>query len=147
MIHIYSDGATQPNPGKGAYGVVIIYPSGQIAQHCGYLGDNVTNNFCELTGFIEGLRRVDPKSEVTFHLDSRYVLDSIAKGWVYNWKKNNWKTAKGTPVANKELWIKALEIIKGRNISYNWVKGHSGNEYNELADQLANIAIKTREVK
>ena len=137
---MYSDGSCLGNPGHSGWGAVIIYPSGQIAEHSGYLGHG-TNNSAEIYAFIEGVRRIDPKTPVTVHLDSRYVLDSLSKGWVFNWKRNNWKTAKGHEVANKEIWQKAIEIIKGRNITYLWVKGHSGDQYNDMADKLATTAV------
>ena len=140
MIHMYSDGGSQPNGGPSGWGVVIIYPSGQIAQHCGYLG-NGSNNQAELQGFINGIKRIDPSSPVTAHLDSKYVLDAIGKGWIKNWLKNGWKTAKGTPVANQNLWLELIEVIKGRNITYEWVKGHSGDAYNDMADKLATTVI------
>jgi ribonuclease HI len=140
MIHLYCDGGCRPSPGKGGWGVVIIYPSGQVAQHCGYLGDS-TNNRAELSSLISGLQRIDPSQEVTVFSDSRYVIDGFSRGWIDNWKKNGWKTSKKEPVANKDLWLQASEIVKGRNIIWTWVKAHAGNQYNELADSLATLAI------
>lgn len=144
MILVYTDGSAKNNPnGESGWGAVIVYPSGQVAQHCGYLGVG-SNNQAELKGFIEGVRRTDPATPIKVFLDSKYVLDGMTRGWVKNWQRNGWKTAKGTPVANRELWEDAVEIVKGRNISYEWVKAHNGNEYNEMADKLADAAITTR---
>lgn len=147
MIKLYCDGGAHPgNPGPSGWGAVIVYPSGQVAQHCGYIGDG-TNNVAELTSLIEGLRRIDPREPTTVYSDSRYVIDAFTRGWIQNWKKNGWKTSKNLPVANKELWLQAIEITKGRNIQWEWVKAHAGNEYNELADSLATLAIKNGKAK
>lgn len=142
MIKLYCDGGSVPNPGHAGWGAVVVYHSGQVAQHCGYIGSYFSNNFSEVTALIEGLKRIDPKEPTTVYSDSRYVIDAFVKGWLQNWKKNGWKTAKGLPVANKELWLKAIEIVKGRKIQWEWVKAHAGNEYNELADSLATTAIR-----
>jgi ribonuclease HI len=144
MIKIYCDGACKNNPGPGGWGAVIVYDSGQIAQHCGYVSDLTTNNACEMMALIEGLKRVDPATPIEVCSDSKYVLDAITKKWINNWKRNNWLTAKKTPVANKELWIRIIDMIKGRDITWTWVKGHSGDVYNEMADKLANLAISEK---
>lgn len=141
MIKLYTDGACAPNPGAGAWGSVIVYPSGQKAQHCGYISDNTTNNFCELTAVYEGLKRIDPKTKTTVYTDSQYIVNSINKGWVDGWIKRNWKTANGNPIAHKDLWVKILSMIDKRDLSFVWVKGHSGDENNEMADKLATMAI------
>jgi ribonuclease HI len=141
-IILYSDGAAKSNPnGPGAWGCVILYPSGQTAEHCGYIGDKVSNNFCELTAVYEGLRRIDPESSTVIFTDSQYVVNSVNKGWLKSWSKNDWKTARGKPVANKELWVKILSMIEKRDLKFEWVKGHNGDPLNERADKLANMAI------
>ena len=150
MIKIYCDGAcknngnSNGNGSNGGWGAVIVYDTGQIAQHCGYVADITTNNACEMIALIEGLKRVDSDTPVEVCSDSKYVLDAITKKWTINWKRNNWLTAKKTPVANKELWIRIMDTIKGREITWTWVKGHSGDVYNDMADKLANLAISEK---
>lgn len=147
MIKLYADGSVHPgNPGPGGWGSVIVYPSGQVAQHCGYSGPSVTNNHCELTAVLEGLRRIDPATPVEIYTDSMYVINPFNKGWLVNWQKNNWKTAsKNTEVANKALWVELSNLVKGRTLTWHWVKGHSGDVYNEMADKLAYLAASLPE--
>lgn len=142
MIILYCDGAAKNNPhGPGAWGCVIIYPSGQIAEHCGYIGDKVSNNACELNAVYEGLKRIDPGTTTKIFSDSLYVVNSINKGWLKSWVKNGWKTSSGNPVANKDIWVKILPMVEDRILIFEWVQGHSGNVHNERADKLANLAI------
>lgn len=147
MIKLFTDGACAPNPGCGGWGCVIVYPSGQTAQHCGYISDNTTNNYSELYAIYEGIRRVDPRVKTIIYTDSQYVVNSINNGWAKNWHKRNWKTANGNPIAHKDLWVKILAMIDKRNLSFEWIKGHSGNIYNEMADKLATIAIISEKMR
>ena len=140
MIKIYTDGACSGNPGIGGWGCVIIKNDEKPIFLNG--GENyTTNNRMELVAAIKGLNYFREENNITIVTDSKYLKDGI-ESWIENWKKNGWKTASKKPVKNKELWLTLdLEISK-HNISWEWVKGHAGDEYNEKADFLAREYIK-----
>ena len=140
MIKIYTDGACSGNPGIGGWGCVIIKNDEKPIFLNG--GENyTTNNRMELVAAIKGLNYFREENNITIVTDSKYLKDGI-ESWIENWKKNGWKTASKKPVKNKELWLTLdLEISK-HNISWEWVKGHAGDEYNEKADFLARKYIK-----
>ena len=140
MINIYTDGACSGNPGVGGWGVVIILENNEPIYLNG--GDNnTTNNRMELMAAIEGLKYFSKSKNLTLFTDSKYVKNGIEL-WIYNWKKNGWKTASKKRVKNKELWLELdLEIAK-HNIVWKWVKGHAGNAHNEKADFLARRFIE-----
>ena len=140
MITIYTDGACSGNPGIGGWGVVIIEDNKNETFLNG--GDNdTTNNKMELTAAIQALKAFEKKSTITLITDSKYVKDGILS-WIQNWKKNGWKTAAKKPVKNKELWIELDDLIARHNITWEWVKGHTGNTHNEKADYLARRYIE-----
>ena len=140
MITIYTDGACSGNPGKGGWGVVILgQDDKQIFLNGG--DDNTTNNRMELAATINALSYFKDTKEITLITDSKYVKDGI-QSWILNWKKNGWKTAAKKPVKNKELWVELDEIISKHKITWEWVKGHAGNIYNEKADLLARRYIE-----
>jgi len=140
MIKIYTDGACSGNTGIGGWGCVIIKNAEKPIFLNG--GENyTTNNRMELIAAIKGLNYFREENNITIVTDSKYLKDGI-ESWIENWKKNGWKTASKKPVKNKELWLTLdLEISK-HNISWEWVKGHAGDEYNEKADFLAREYIK-----
>ena len=139
MIEVYTDGACSGNPGKGGWGVVILINKDEIFLNGG--DNNTTNNKMELTAAIEALKHFKKRENITLITDSKYVKDGI-QTWIKNWKKNNWKTSAKKPVKNKELWIELDDLIARHNVSWEWVKGHAGNKYNEKADDLARRYIK-----
>ena len=133
-ITIYTDGACSGNPGKGGWGAILI-----DAKEEKYLsGSNqlTTNNQMELTATIEALKAIIRPRNIALYTDSQYVKNGITS-WIFNWKKNGWKTANKKPVANKDLWIELDKYVKIHSVNWFWVKGHSGDHYNEIADQLA----------
>ena len=133
-ITIYTDGACSGNPGKGGWGAILIY-----AKEEKYLsGSNqlTTNNQMELIATIEALKAIIRPRNIALYTDSQYVKNGITS-WIFNWKKNGWKTANKKPVANKDLWIELDKYVKIHSVNWFWVKGHSGDHYNEIADQLA----------
>ena len=135
MIKIYTDGACSGNPGVGGWGTVIINKNGKKAELYG--GKNqTTNNQMELMATIKALEYFKTKQDITIYTDSKYVKDGISS-WINKCKINGWKTANKKPVKNKELWIRLDKQIRRHNISWQWIKGHAGNKYNELADELA----------
>jgi ribonuclease HI len=137
-VVIYTDGACRGNPGPGGWGVILRFQD-QHKTLNGY-DSETTNNRMELTAVIEGLRALKRSCEIELHTDSKYVLQGINE-WIANWKANGWKTAAKKPVKNIDLWQQLEEEVTRHEIDWNWVKGHSGVEGNEMADQLANEAI------
>ena len=135
-IKIYTDGACSGNPGKGGWGAVLIYSNKDEEKYLSGADKLTTNNKMELTATIESLKLIKKPNDIELYTDSQYVKNGISL-WIINWKNNGWKTANKKPVANKELWIELDEIVQFHNVTWFWVKGHSGNHYNEIADQLA----------
>ena len=133
-ITIYTDGACSGNPGKGGWGAVLILRDKQ--KHLSGSAILTTNNKMELTAAIEALKAVKKSNDIELYTDSQYVKNGINL-WIINWKKNGWKTANKKEVANKDLWIELDKYVTHHNITWFWVKGHSGNHYNEIADNLA----------
>lgn len=103
---------------------------------------DTTNNVMELTAVIEGLKLLKYPCEVELYSDSAYVVNAFKQGWIYNWVKNNWKTANKEPVKNQELWQELYDLTKIHNVKFNKVKGHSSNQYNNRCDELARNAIE-----
>ncbi len=140
-VTIYTDGACSGNPGKGGWGAILIY-----AKEKKYMSGSkrlTTNNQMELTATIEALKAILKPSEIALYTDSQYVKNGITS-WIFNWKKNGWKTANKKPVANKDLWIELEKYVDFHSVNWFWVKGHSGDHYNEIADELAVKAMNDR---
>ncbi len=138
-IILYTDGACSGNPGKGGWGAVLLY--GEHQKDLSGFAEHTTNNKMELMAVIQGLENLKEKCAVEIYTDSKYVKDGITK-WIFNWQKKNWKTASKKPVKNKELW-QALQIQVNRHIvNWHWVKGHSGDKWNEHVDQLARNEVE-----
>ena len=139
IVHIFTDGACKGNPGPGGWGAVLQYDS-NIKEIKGY-SSNTTNNIMEISAVIESLKTLTRPCNVIITTDSNYVKDGITE-WIHQWKKRNWKTANKKPVKNKELWQKLELETQRHQITWKWVKGHSGHTENERADELANEAIE-----
>ena len=139
-VTIYTDGACSGNPGPGGWGAVLIY--GENKKEISGANKNTTNNIMEITAVIEALKLLKEECEVEIYSDSAYVVNSFNQGWIYNWVKNNWKTASKDPVKNKELWEELYSLTKKHKVNFNKVKGHSDNELNNRCDYLATSAIK-----
>ncbi len=137
-IIIYTDGACSGNPGPGGWGALIIY--GETRKEIMEGAFETTNNRMELMAAIEALNILKEPCKVSLHTDSIYVKDGITK-WIENWKQNGWRTAARKPVKNADLWQALDEAVSRHNISWNWVKGHNGDEGNERADELANMGL------
>ena len=136
---VYTDGACSGNPGPGGWGATIKIGDETFEIFGGE--DNTTNNRMELIAAIKSLEYLNENHKITLYTDSNYVKDGITK-WIFNWKKNNWKTSAKKPVKNSDLWIQLDEIQNKREVKWNWVKGHAGNLGNERADELARMGIK-----
>ncbi|MGI9236783.1 MAG: ribonuclease HI [Woeseiaceae bacterium] len=137
-IEIYTDGACRGNPGPGGWGALLIAGRRSKTMHGGE--PETTNNRMELTAAIEALNALRGRRTVVLHTDSKYVMDGINE-WMPNWKKRGWKTAAKKPVKNKDLWQALDDAAARHDIEWKWVKGHDGNEGNEMADELANQGI------
>ncbi|RMA81052.1 ribonuclease HI [Umboniibacter marinipuniceus] len=135
-IIMFSDGACRGNPGPGGWGAVLRFGKHEKKLHGGER--ETTNNRMELTAAIEGLNALSEACDVQLYTDSQYVRKGVLE-WLEGWKKRGWKTASKQPVKNKDLWQQLDEAIQRHQIEWHWVKGHSGNEGNELADELANL--------
>ena len=139
IVNLYTDGACKGNPGPGGWGVVIIKNGKSVDEIYG--GEiNTTNNRMELLAVIHGLNQIEKADMVRVNTDSMYVKNGITS-WINKWVENGWKTAAKKDVANKDLWIKLQSIVETRKITWNWVRGHSGDAGNERADFLANKGV------
>ena len=138
QVEIYTDGACRGNPGPGGWGAVLMYGDKRKEIFGGEA--NTTNNRMELMAAIKALSALNRKCELTLYTDSQYVRKGITE-WIENWKKRNWKTAAKKPVKNVDLWQQLDEQVNRHSVKWVWVKGHAGNEGNELADDLANKGV------
>ena len=141
MLTIYTDGSCLGNPGVGGWAFLIVHDDGVET----YYGNNpkTTNNIMELTAVLECLKYMIKENHETaiIHTDSNYVAQGITK-WSINWIKKQWKTSTGSPVKNKELWQELVELNEKLNITWQWVKAHDTNHYNNMVDKLALNAAK-----
>ena len=129
-VIIYTDGSAKGNPGNGGYGAVLLFGGVEKVISQGYI--LTTNNRMELLAVITGLEALKRSCEVMIYSDSKYVIDSVEKGWVFGWQKKAFKGKK-----NQDLWKRFLKIYKQHQVRFTWVKGHAGNKYNEVCDSLA----------
>lgn len=134
-VEIFTDGACSGNPGAGGYGAILRY-NGIEKELSGGSADT-TNNRMELTAVIEALSALKEPCEAVITTDSKYVADSVSKGWLFNWQKKNWIKSDKQPVPNRDLWEKLLPLLKTHKVSFVWVRGHMGHSENERCDRLA----------
>ncbi len=140
-VQLYTDGSCLGNPGPGGYGALLIYNGHKKELAKGF--KTTTNNRMELMAVIEGLKVLKEPCSVSVTTDSNYVKDGITK-WIFNWKKNGWKTASKQPVKNVDLWKALDDEVARHQIEWHWVKGHSGHPENELVDDLAREAAEAK---
>ena len=139
-INLYTDGSAKGNPGRGGYGLVLI--SGKHYKEISQGFRYTTNNRMELLAVIVGLEHLKSKKcDVLVFSDSKYVVDSVEKKWVFQWVKKGFKGKK-----NADLWKRFLLIYQKHNVSFQWVKGHAGHPENEKCDQLAVEASDYKEL-
>ena len=136
-VFLFSDGACSGNPGPGGYGVILRYKDTEKEFSGGE--PETTNNRMELMGVITGLSALKEPCEVLVTTDSKYVVDSITKGWVYSWQKKGWVKSDKKPALNVDLWKQLLPLLEIHKVTFNWVKGHAGHPENERCDALAVI--------
>jgi ribonuclease HI len=137
---IYTDGACSGNPGPGGWGAVIFDERKKQHTISGKVKDT-TNNRMELLAPIMALKKIKSESDVVIFTDSTYVKNGITE-WIKKWETNGWKNSNRKPVKNKDLWVQLNDLCQKNKIVWKWVKGHSNNKYNNLADELATLAIK-----
>ena len=134
-VTIYTDGACSGNPGPGGWG--SIWMLGENRKEISGGSENTTNNIMELTAVIEALKILKRPCKVNVYSDSAYVVNAFLQKWIYGWMKKGWKTAGGDPVKNKELWQELYGLTKIHEVTFNKVKGHADNEFNNRCDEMA----------
>lgn len=140
MIELYTDGASSGNPGPGGYGVILR--SGRHYKELAEGYRKTTNNRMELMAVIRGLESIKkPGQEVMIYTDSKYIIDSVEKKWVFGWVKTDFKGKK-----NKDLWLRFLDAYRQHHIRFRWVKGHNGHPENERCDELAVKASQQKDL-
>jgi len=140
QILIFTDGACSGNPGKGGYGTVIVYPEGKVKELGGGKKET-TNNQMEMMAVVMGLKEISSSDkDVLVLTDSTYVIQGITS-WIFGWKKKSWKTASGSDVSNKDLWVELDREVSKRKekskIDWGYVRGHVGVPGNERCDEIA----------
>ena len=139
-IEIFTDGSSRGNPGPGGYGVILRCGEHYKELSAGF--PETTNNRLELTAVIVGLEAVKrPDAEIILYSDSKYVVDSVNKGWVFGWERKNFEKR-----LNADLWIRFLAVYRRHRVRFVWVKGHADNPMNNRCDQLA-VAAATAVIK
>ena len=137
-VIIYTDGAAKGNPGKGGYGVVMLFGSHRKEISEGF--ELTTNNRMELLSVIIALENLKKEAlEVVIYSDSKYVVDAVEKKWLFGWEKKNFSKKK-----NPDLWIRFLKSYRKHSVCFVWVKGHSNIKENERCDQLAVAAAESK---
>lgn len=134
-VTIYTDGACSGNPGPGGWGAILMIDDNKKEISGG--SPDTTNNIMELTAVIEALKTLKRPCKVNLYSDSAYVVNAFVQKWIYGWLKKNWKTANNEPVKNQELWKELYSLTKIHDVTFNKVKGHSDNEFNNRCDELA----------
>lgn len=139
-VRIFSDGACSGNPGPGGWGTILQFTDAKGQFHEKELSGgeaHTTNNRMELMGVIAGLEALKTPCAVTLTTDSKYVADSITKGWAVSWQKRGWIKADKKPALNVDLWERLLPLLSLHRVTVCWVKGHAGHPENERCDRLA----------
>ena len=133
-VVIYTDGACSGNPGPGGWGAILMY--GKSKKELSGGEPSTTNNRMELISVISALEALKEPCKVNLYTDSQYVANAINMGWLESWQIKGWKR-KGGEVKNPDLWIKLVPLLEAHNVTFEWVKGHSDNEFNNRCDELA----------
>ena len=133
-VELYTDGACRGNPGRGGWGAILVY-AGREKELSG--GEAITtNNRMELMAAIAGMEALKEPCEITLTSDSKYLVDAYNQGWVYSWRESGWRRGKDE-LKNPDLWDRLFSLTEKHDVSFIWVKGHNGHDYNERCDALA----------
>ena len=135
VVELWTDGACSGNPGPGGWGAILVW-NGHERELSGGEAET-TNNRMELMSVIMGLAAITRPMDVVINTDSAYVEQAFTKGWLELWQQNGWRTASKQAVKNQDLWQRLAEEAARHNVSFQRVRGHTGVEMNERADQLA----------
>jgi len=139
-ITIYTDGGCDPNPGgPGGYGVVLLYGKHRKELSGGFRA--TTNNRMELYAAIQGLLALKSPCQVMLYSDSKYLVNALQKGWANKWRDNNWWRNKKEKAVNIDLWEQLLALCDDHDVTFEWVKGHNNDRYNERCDTLSSQAL------
>lgn len=141
-VTIYTDGACSGNPGRGGYGVVMLFGDKRQELSAGYR--STTNNRMELRAAIVALESLKRPCRVTLYSDSQYVVKAINDKWLEGWLKRGWKKSNKKPVENRDLWERMLPLLQEHDVEFCWVRGHTNVRENERCDQLAVAASQGR---
>ena len=133
-VKIYTDGACRGNPGRGGWGTVLVW--GKYEKELSGGEAMTTNNRRELTAAIEGLSALREACEVELYSDSKYLVDAFNLGWVESWRAAGWRRGR-EELKNPDLWERLYALTEQHKVSFIWVKGHNGHDYNERCDALA----------
>jgi len=133
QVHVYTDGSSRGNPGPGGYGVVMEWVGKPYVKELSQGYERTTNNRMELLAVIVALEQLkNENTSVKVFTDSKYVVDSVDKKWVFGWEKKGFKDKK-----NPDLWKRFLKIYRKQNVSFQWIKGHNNHKQNDRCDFLA----------
>ena len=133
-VELYTDGACRGNPGKGGYGAILVY--GKYEKEISGGERETTNNRMELMAAIAGLSALKEPCKVKLYSDSKYLVDAYNQGWVYGWRESGWRRGK-EELKNPDLWDTLFALTEKHEVTFIWVKGHNGHDYNERCDALA----------
>lgn len=139
IVKIYTDGSCLGNPGYGGWACLMMY--GDKEKMLSGAEKDTTNNRMELSAAVKALEALKRQSKVEIWTDSQYVRRGVTE-WSHSWVRNNWRNSQKKPVKNKDLWQVLIELSKKHDIDWHWVKGHSGDEYNERVDEAARLAAE-----
>lgn len=139
-VILYTDGACSGNPGPGGWSAILIW--GKVTKELSGYEPQTTNNRMELMGVIQGIEAVKESCLIKVHSDSSYIINAFMNGWLENWQRNNWRKADKKPVENQDLWVRLLNAVHKHDVEWIKVKGHSTDELNNRADELAVNAVK-----
>ena len=133
-VQLYTDGACRGNPGRGGWGAILVYGKYEKELSGGEM--ETTNNRMELMAAIAGLEALKESCSVTLYSDSKYLVDAFLLGWVEAWREKGWTRGKDE-LKNPDLWERLYDLTKKHTVTFVWVKGHNGHDYNERCDALA----------
>lgn len=138
-VTLYTDGACSGNPGLGGYAGILMY--GDARKEYSGSEKETTNNRMEVLAVIEGLKQLKYPCIVEVYSDSAYTVNAFQEGWIYAWRKGNWRKADGKAVQNVDLWEELYALTKVHEVNFHKVAGHADNELNNRCDELARAAI------